>query len=327
MYYFIVNPVSRSGQGMKVWEQTKRTLDEKKIPYEVFFTEYCGHGRKLAKNIAAKASAEAIVCKAAVSETAAVQITAGEAVLHKLVCIGGDGTVNEVLNGLPLHCPVEFSYLPVGSGNDFARGLKLPVKPEEALQHILSDAKGRYMDLGTVKTQKRRAYFGISSGMGYDAEICHEVSHTPAKKWLNRLHLGKLVYVYAALKLLFSFRPSDMDVELDGGPSRHFSKVYFITGMNLQYQGGGFRFCPEASPEDGKLDFIIVHGLSKLKILFLFPTAYFAKHTHFRGITILRGYTMTVHSQKAYMIHHDGEYGGLSDTVTFGVKKQVLKLH
>lgn len=115
-----------------------------------------------------------------------------------------------------------------------------------------------------------------------------------------------------------------MYVELDGDRKYHFSKVYFIAGMNLPYQGGGFRFCPDASPSDGELDFIVVHGLSKLKVLLLFPMAFFGKHIYFRGITILRGKEMHVQSQRAFRIHRDGEYAGLSDTVTFGVQEQVL---
>lgn len=301
MYYFIVNPVSRSGHGMEVWKQTKRTLEEKGISYKVYFTDYCGHGKKLAGTVAAEAAG------------------------HTLVIIGGDGTVNEVLNGLPLDHLVTVAFIPVGSGNDLARGLKLPTTPEAAFDRILSNPIPTRIDMGTVKSDdKPTSRFAISSGLGYDAEICHEVAHTPVKKLLNRLHLGKLIYAYAAIKLLFTFQPADMDVELDGGRRYHFSKVYFITGMNLPYQGGGFRFCPDAIHHDGALDFIVIHGLSKLKVLLLFPTAYFAKHTLFRGITILRGTQMEIHSERPYRIHRDGEYAGTSDTVTFGVKKQIL---
>lgn len=300
MYYFIINPVSRSGHGLEVWKQTEKALKEKQIRYKYFLTEYSGHAKKLAQHIA------------------------GEAAGHTVVMIGGDGTVNEVMNGLPLDHSVKTAYIPVGSGNDFARGLRLPTLPDEALDRILTTEKPQLLDIGTTDNSTRVSHFAISSGFGYDAEICHEVSHTKAKKWLNKLHLGKLVYAYAAIKLLFSFQPSDMDIELDGDRTCHFSNVYLATGMNLPYQGGGLRFCPDARPDDGILDFIVVHGLSKLKVLLLFPMAYFGKHVGFKGITLLKGTSMKISSRKAYRIHRDGEYGGTSDTVTFSIKKHAV---
>lgn len=300
-YYFIVNPVSRSGQGMKIWEQTKETLQKKHIPYQVFFTQYNGHGKKLARQIAP------------------------QAVGHTLVVIGGDGTINEVLNGLPLDCSITLSYIPVGSGNDFARGMHLPVQSDSALKRILSSEGTKTIDVGKLDTQNRTSYFSISSGIGYDAEVCYEASHSRVKKLLNNLHLGKLIYAYAAIKLLFTFRPSDMDVVLDGDRHYHFTNVYFIAGMNLQYEGGGFRFCPQASCRDGALDYLIVHDLSKWKILLLFPTAYFALHTHIPGITILQGKGIHITCSHPHKLHQDGEFAGVADTVTMSTQERCLR--
>lgn len=292
MYYFIVNPVSRSGQGMEVWRQTEKTLKEKNLPYQVYFTHYTGQGTQLAKHISKQAAG------------------------HTLIVIGGDGTINEVLNGIPLDQSVTLSYIPVGSGNDFARGMRLPKQPEQMLDRILSPISARSMDVGELENGKRTSHFAISSGIGYDAEVCYEVSHSRLKKWLNRLHLGKLIYAFAAVKLLFTFQPSDLDVELDGGRQYHFTRVYFVAGMNLPFEGGGFRFCPQANCRDGALDFLVVHDLSKWKILLLFPTAYFALHTKIRGVTILRGNEMHIHSRIPHKIHRDGEFAGISDEVT-----------
>lgn len=288
MHYYIVNPASRSGRGMKVWKQEKKTLLKSGQPFQVFFTKYPGHGRKLATEMIPDSSE------------------------HMLTVIGGDGTFNEVLNGLASHTSTSLSYLPVGSGNDLARGLGLSSGTLD-------------MDTGKLTVHGHSSRFAISCGIGYDASICYEVSHTRVKKWLNRIHLGKLVYAYAAMKLLFSFHPCDMDVELDGKHRYHFSRVYFIAGMNLPCEGGGFRFCPQANCQDGLLDFIVVHGLSKLKILLLFPTAYFGWHTHFHGITILRGTSMKIHSSQPCTLHRDGEFGGVSDTAIFSAKKRSLR--
>lgn len=302
MYYFIVNPSSRSGQGMEVWIQAEYTLKKEHIAYQVFFTRYSGHGTRLVHSLLPK--------------------------LHEqhLVIIGGDGTVNEVLNGLPSHFPVTVSYIPVGSGNDFARGMQISPQPEESLRCLLSPSGSERIDLGKLNTGKQESVFGVSSGIGYDAEVCYEVSHSRIKKWLNRLHLGKLAYAAAAIRLLFTFRPSDMEITLDDQPPLHFQNAYFAAGMNLPYEGGGFRFCPAANCKDGKLDFMIVHNLPKWKILLLFPTAYFALHTHIRGITILQGKSMHIHSSHPFRLHRDGEFAGYSNDITLSINPEAVYL-
>lgn len=311
MYYFIVNPASRSGKGLEIWKQAEKILLQNKLPYQVSFTKYPGHGRKLAAQMT-KSWKEQV-----------------------LIVIGGDGTFNEVLNGLPSNHPFPVTYLPVGSGNDLARGLHLSSDFSERFSQIITDDSSLKkepllsseisMDTGELQVHGRRSRFAISCGIGYDASICYEVSHTPVKKWMNRIHLGKLIYAYEAIRMLFSFQPCDMDVELDGNRRYHFSNVYFIAGMNLPCEGGGFRFCPQAECQDGVLDYIVVHNLSKWKILFLFPTAYFGKHTHFKGITLLKGTSMTIHSKSPCVLHRDGEYAGTTDQVTFSVKKHSLR--
>lgn len=299
MYYFIVNPVSRSGHGLEVWKQTENTLKKRKIAYKALFTKCSGHATELTQKITKEFSSGTIVA------------------------IGGDGTINEVLNGLPKTHDFALSFIPVGSGNDFARGMTLPNDPQESLERILSKDAPMFMDTGCIQTPKRKGRFAISASIGYDAEVCYDATHSNMKKFLNKLHLGKLVYAYSAVKLLFSFRPSPMDVELDG-KKLHYDKAYLIAAMNLQYEGGGFHFCPGASCHDDILDFLVVHSLPKLAVLFLFPTAYFAKHTLFPGIEIVKGKEMKVKSGIAYKLHQDGEYAGLSDTVTFRADADAL---
>lgn len=291
-YFFLVNPAARSGRGQQVWASLSRTLADLHVSYEVFFTRYGGHGTRLVRHLARQLPGNC------------------------LVVVGGDGTLNEVLNGLSGIQKVTLGYIPLGSGNDFARGLHLPTDPQEALHRILSPSQILSLDLGHMTSQGRTSCFGISAGLGYDAEICYQVSHSPAKKLLNRLHLGNLIYALVAVRLLLTYAPCDMKITVDGR-SRLFRKVHFVTGMNLPYEGGGFRFCPDARPDDGKLSCMVVHQMSPLKILFLFPTAYFGRHTAFRGITLLEGKTIRIESASLCKLHRDGEFGGVSDRVVF----------
>ena len=86
--------------------------------------------------------------------------------------------------------------------------------------------------------------FAVSSGIGFDAAVCHEVCVSPWKVFLNRLGLGKLSYAVVALDRLMKDRPVKMEVALPDGSRKVFEKTYFAAFMNLQYEGGGFPFLP-----------------------------------------------------------------------------------
>ena len=118
--------------------------------------------------------------------------------------------------------------------------------------------------------------------------------------------MGYGKHLLVALDQLVRSRPANACVTVDG-QRRVFEKMYFAAFMNLPYEGGGFKFCPRASAADGQLDVMIAAGLPKLKILLLLPTAFWGKHTGFKGVTILRGRHVTVESEKPLPLHTDGE--------------------
>lgn len=127
------------------------------------------------------------------------------------------------------------------------------------------------------------------------------------KPLLNRLHLGKLTYAGVALQLLFFLRPQNMQMILDGQEKISFHGVYFAAAMNLPFEGGGFKFCPHADCRDGKLNIIVVSGLSKLKVLLLLPTAFFGLHTRFHGVHTYTCHSAEFLSAAELPVHTDGE--------------------
>ena len=294
MYYFIINPNSRSGQGMDTWKNAERILKEKAVEYEAYFTEYTGHASRLARQIAALS----------------VPCTLG--------VVGGDGTLNEVVNGLAdtEYSHITLGYIPTGSGNDFARGLHLSSDIQSCMDSILAPREIVSVDLGLSRTKDNVRYFLVSSGIGYDADICRNVMASPLKKFFNRIHLGKLTYVVIALKLLMKYDPCPVCVRLDKKKTFSIPRYFFITGMVQKYEGGGVKFCPFAKYDDGLLDFCIAGNLPKAKIMALFPTAFTGKHTEFRGIHILRGKRLDIISQASLPIHCDGESMGCSSHLT-----------
>lgn len=305
MYHFIVNFHSRSGSGLAIWKKVRRELFLHKIPHRMYSTEYSGHAVKLSAGITASASEDHPVY---------------------LIAVGGDGTLHEVINGIQNIDYVYFGYIPTGSGNDFCRSMKIPSDPIQALHVILRKERILSVDIPVIYDNNRQYRFGISTGIGFDAAVCQEVMTSPLKKFLNQLKLGKLIYVLTALKQLAFMTPSPLSLEMDGGRSFHFSKVYFAAVMNQPYEGGGFLFCPDASPADGILDVIVIEGLPKLKLLVCLPTAYFGKHTRFKGVHIFRCKNIKLHSPVPLAVHKDGEAGELHRELSVFFEKKALKV-
>ena len=305
MYYFIINPNSRSGKAALIWKDLEKILQERNIEYKTFFTKYKGHAALLSASITADLP---------------------EGTSLKLIAVGGDGTIQEVLSGVRDLSRITFGYIPTGSGNDFCRSMKLPQDPMEALELVLSDKRPHPMDVPHISCGSSSSRFAISCGIGFDAAVCHEVSVTPMKKILNKIGLGKLVYLFVALKQLLFLKPSPMTLVMDDDRTEEFSKVYFTAVMNQKYEGGGFKFCPDASPSDGYLDVIVVDSLSKPKVLCCLPTAFFGKHTHFKGIHIFRCKKIDIHSEARLAVHKDGESAGLLHDFSVYMEPEQIKM-
>lgn len=305
MYYFIVNPNSRSGGGLKIWHRLRAELDRRNIDYEVYMTECVGHGKKLAAKISALASAENPI---------------------HLVGMGGDGTITEILTGLTNIEHITFGFIPTGSGNDFCRGMRLPVDPLKALDSILKEERIMNMDIPHVDCNDRFYRFGISTGLGFDAAVCHEAAISKLKKAFNKIGLGKLIYVLIALKQLLFCTPFSLSIKVDDESEYQYKKVYFAAVMNQQYEGGGFRFCPDAKPDDGVLDLLIVEGIPRPVVVIAIPTAFFGKHTIFKGVHILQGKHIELHSTTPAALHRDGEAGGYTEKICVCIENSTLKV-
>jgi len=283
MYYFIVNPSSRSGNGISVWNSVEQILKEEKAEYQAFFTNHRYHATELARELTSREE----------------KIT--------LVALGGDGTVNEVLNGIQDFSKVTLAYIPTGSSNDFARSLGLPSDPKEAVINILRPKYLRRIDIGLANLNGKDHRFAGSSGCGFDAAVCHEALASKFKNVLNRMHLGKLTYVGIALKQIVMSKRFASTLTLDDDRVFHFKKTFFVAGMNCNYEGGGLKMCPDAKADDGFLDICVVEKLPRLIIAVMLPTAYFGKHRIFPGIHMLRAKKMTLDFNGQVAFHSDGE--------------------
>ncbi len=296
MYYFIVNPASRSGRGKHIWEEAvKPYLTEHEVPYQVFFSQKAGDVAVLAKQIT--------------SDFAQNQTKDNE--YCQLIVLGGDGTVNEALQGIPSFQNIMLGYIPTGSSNDLARDLGISKNPIEALERILAATPDsdsiRLMDRGIVTTKSGTRSFAVSCGLGFDAAVCEEAMHSKIKDTLNRLKLGKLTYLGIAIKQLFASKKVAADLYFDDKEPIHIKKIFFAASMNHRYEGGGFKFCPTADYTDGIFDLCVVGNLPKLVVLLCLPTAFFGKHFLIHGIDHYQAKRIRIETNGPLWLHTDGE--------------------
>ena len=138
--------------------------------------------------------------------------------------------------------------------------------------------------------------------------------------------MGKLIYLMVALKQFLFLTPSSVTVTLDGNKPQTFSRTWFAAVMNQKYEGGGFKFCPDACPDDGLLDVIVIEGISKLKMLFCLPSALWGKHTRIRGVHILQCKDVHITGDHPLPVHKDGESGGIQREFSVTLEKKPLKI-
>lgn len=305
MYHIIINPASRSGKGLKIWkEQIEPALLRGNVSYHPYFSRKSGDVARIAGEI--MSSAEAPV---------------------SLIILGGDGTVNEALHGIPDPSVVTIGYIPTGSSNDLARDLGIPTVPTAALDLILNSGRRRSMDLGIVSyPDGETRHFAVSCGIGFDAAVCEEALRSRIKKFLNKLGLGKLTYLGIALKQLFATKAISAKLILDDQPPIDIGSILFTACMIHRFEGGGFMFCPDADATDGMLDLCAAGDLSKLFVLFALPTAFQGKHFRFRGITPYRAKQVTIETASPLWVQTDGEVTRKSSRITVSCRQNAFHI-
>ena len=185
-----------------------------------------------------------------------------------LIVAGGDGTVNDVVNGLGragFPEGVTLGILPAGTGNDLAATLCIPEEPELA-EDVIRQNRERRLDVGRVRSEGigERFFINVATG-GLGAEISDANDEELKKRW------GKLSYLRASLEVAKDFDVRDLTLYLDG-EERQVKAVNIAVG-NCRYTGGGWPATPKANPEDGLLDVVVIETLGVADLLDLAPAA------------------------------------------------------
>lgn len=216
---------------------------------------------------------------------------------HDLViAAGGDGTVNEVANGLAhAQTRARLGVVPLGTANDFARGLNIPDDIEAAVALALG-GRPLPLDLGCVNG---RYFVNVSTG-GFGARA---TTRTPGA--LKRL-LGPLAYLATGAKQFVELAPAHARFRADGVPVYEGEFVFFACG-NGRRTGGGTCIAPRASVRDGQLDIVIVPWMSRLRFLSLLPELRKGSHLDSPDVLYLRAARLEVRARALLAVSADGE--------------------
>lgn len=277
---FIINPVAGNGKAMKKWMKFKETIE---FPFELAVSQYSGHATELVREL--QHSPEPVL----------------------VIGFGGDGTLREVIAGAAGSQQVLVGSIAAGSGNDFGRGFHSFKDAVEIADFVKNPAASR-KDLGEF-FDGRTYQFVSSTGIGFDAEISVKVNRSRIKHWLNKIGMGKLVYLVYVIITLLRFRLFRLTVEQEG-EMLHFDKVWFATVSNQPYFGGGMKISPHSVPDDGVLELTVVNRLSRLKLLLVFGTVFSGKHLRFKEVHQLKGIRFSLSADQPVYRHVDGDSAG-----------------
>lgn len=226
-----------------------------------------------------------------------------------IIAAGGDGTINEVVNGIMLSDnpdDVNFGIISIGGGNDFVKNLDYPRKIKSQIK-ILRAGYTKKIDIGKIENQ----YFINTLGIGFDAQVAINY-----KK--NKIISGFPGYLAAVLKTLIRNKSYSVNIETDN--SAFSKRIKFITVGNGVSCGGKFHLTPDAKIDDGLFDFCIIDSISRRRILKLLPKTTKGKHVGYDEVHIARGKKISVSSSHKLPLYFDGEIPDLIDKRNFTIE-------
>ena len=279
---FLVNPASGAGSTGRRWPEIAHRAAGAGLAGDTVFSERPGHLTELAREAAGRGA-------------------------RLLVVVGGDGSVNEVVNGIgELDDPPELAIIPRGTGWDFVRTFSIPRRVEDAAAVALGGAI-RSVDLGRASyrawdgSEAERMFANVASA-GMSGAIAKRANET--SKALG----GKASYLWALFAVFSRWSASDLHVTVDGEERR--GRMFDVIVANGKFFGGGMKICPEASPDDGLLDTLTIGDVTKLDLVTTMPKIYRGTHLPHPKAELLRGELVAVDSETPVPIELDGEQPG-----------------
>lgn len=265
---FIVNPTAGKGKAKTLVPLIENECIRGKVDYVIKYTAAPGDGTSVA-------------------------VWGANAGFKRIVAVGGDGTVNEVLNGIA-GTSVALGVIPGGSGNDFIRS----INKHREMEKILDDnINGKIVksDIGICNGK----YFINVASSGFDAQVVMETIN--AKKIFS----GSLAYIVALIKTIFMYKGSKMSIKID--EVQFDDNTLLVAVANGRYYGGGMLPAPKAQIDDGYFNICHIKQVGKLKMLVLFPKFIKGKHENIKEVSMFKGRKIRIEANVELPVNVDGE--------------------
>jgi YegS/Rv2252/BmrU family lipid kinase len=233
-----------------------------------------------------------------------------------LVAVGGDGTVNEVVQGLAGRDGVELAVIPRGTGWDFVRTYGIPRRLEDAVV-VARDGQTKAIDLGRADYRDGVSYFANIASAGMSGAIAKRTNET--SKALG----GKVSYAWATLTVFARWQNGEVRVRVDG--EARTARMHDVVVANGRFFGGGMQICPEAEPDDGLFDVLLIGDLTKRDLLLTLPKTYRGGHLPHPKAEVLRGAVVEVDADEPLPVELDGEQPGTTPA-RFEIVPRALRL-
>jgi diacylglycerol kinase (ATP) len=275
---FLVNPASANGSTGKRWPELRRRAQELGLDAEPLLSERPGQLTDLAREAAAS---------------------------HDLlVVVGGDGTLNEVVNGIA-GLDTELAVLPAGTGQDFGKTHGIPTGFDEAVRVAL-EGRVKAVDLGRAIFRNDGAeatrWFANVGSAGMSGAVARR-----ANSMSKRLG-GRTTFFYALVREFVAWKNTEVTVTLDGDERR--GAMHDVIVANGRWHGGGMKLAPDAEPDDGLFDVVLIGDVTKLDFVTTAPKLYSGKHVGHPRVEVLRSATVAVDAAQPLPIELEGETVG-----------------
>jgi diacylglycerol kinase (ATP) len=237
-----------------------------------------------------------------------------------VVAVGGDGTLNEVVNGIAGR-DVELATIPIGTGMDFVRTHGIPTRFDDAVR-VARDGALRTVDAGRVRFRTwagddAERWFANVASVGMSGAVAQRANG------MSKALGGKATFFYALTRVFFEWENTDVTVTFDAGERR--GRMHDVIVANGVWHGGGMKLAPDAEPDDGAFDVVLIGDVSKTDFLTTAPKLYKGKHVHHPKVEVVRTATVTVEAPAALPIELDGEQLGTTPA-SFEVVPGALRL-
>jgi diacylglycerol kinase (ATP) len=236
------------------------------------------------------------------------------------VAAGGDGTLNEVVNGVAGR-GVDLATIPLGTGMDFVRTYGIPTRFDDAVR-VAATGTARTIDAGRVSYrtwagEPAERWFANVGSVGMSGAVAQRANG------MSKALGGKATFFYALTRVFLEWRNTDVTVTLDDAERR--GRMHDVIVANGVWHGGGMMLAPDASPDDGRFDVVLIGDVSKVDFLTTAPKIYKGRHVHHPKVEVLRSTHVTVDAPVALPIELDGEQVGTTP-VTFEIVPRALRV-